>query len=54
MIYQGVYNSYAQLVVVAMSDKDRRGHPDGTWIAELDICIAKGMYLEAPWLRNYC
>ncbi|PIG80768.1 hypothetical protein AARAC_010657 [Aspergillus arachidicola] len=42
VIYQGVYNSYAQLVVVAMSDNNRRGRPDGTWIAELDICIAKG------------
>ncbi|OGM45105.1 hypothetical protein ABOM_006693 [Aspergillus bombycis] len=41
-IYQGVYDSYAQLMVVAMSDNDKRGRPDGTWVAKLDICIAKG------------
>ncbi|KAB8260325.1 hypothetical protein BDV32DRAFT_138179 [Aspergillus pseudonomiae] len=24
-----------------MSDNDKRGRPDGTWVAQLDICIAK-------------
>lgn len=47
VIYQGVYDSYAKLMVVAMSDSSKRGRSDGTWIAELDICLAKGKYPEA-------